>query len=205
MPTQLRIAFVLWDEISIHPRQGPDVGSCRRRGVRMQYLPADCRIHFFNVTCQFSTTVKGTEALCPTGTPTRKRLPSAVTSPPMKPSGDWNRGLGGPASNTGLALISTDISFSVGSYIEQLFAIPEPSGVVSSTLRNQPLACGIPRSLSGARERELPFAIGFDPHVVSQDRTQTIEVPCFMGRGNPPPVAVIAMLQQLQFRDEPTA
>jgi hypothetical protein len=40
------------------------------------------------------------------------------------------------------------------------------------------------------RERELPFAIGFDRHVVSQDGTQTVEVACFMGRGNPLPVAV---------------
>ena len=40
------------------------------------------------------------------------------------------------------------------------------------------------------RERELPFAIGFDRDVVSQDGTQTVEVACFMRRGNPLPVAV---------------
>src|ERR1700722_3814181 len=40
------------------------------------------------------------------------------------------------------------------------------------------------------RERELPFAIGFDRYVVAQDGTQTVEVSCFMGRGNPLPVAV---------------
>ncbi len=74
-------------------------------------LPADCRTYFFRISRQFSTTVKGTEALCATGTATRKRLPSAVTSTPIKPSGNWNRGLGAPATNTGLALISTDISF----------------------------------------------------------------------------------------------
>jgi len=53
--------------------------------------------HFFKDVCQFSITVKGTEALCPTGTPTRKRLPSAATSTPIKPGGNWNRGLGTPA------------------------------------------------------------------------------------------------------------
>src|SRR5579864_1619699 len=68
------------------------------------------RTHFFKLVRQFSTTVKGTEALCATGTPMRKRLPSAVTSPPIKPGGNWNRGLGAPALNTGLALISTDVS-----------------------------------------------------------------------------------------------
>ena len=34
-------------------------------------LPADCETYFFKVFCQFSTTVKGTEALCVTGTPMR--------------------------------------------------------------------------------------------------------------------------------------
>src|SRR5664279_3326987 len=71
----------------------------------------DCGIYFFKIVCQFSTTVKGTEALCATGTPIRKRLPSAVTSPPIKPAGNWKRGLGTPAVNIGLALMSTDISF----------------------------------------------------------------------------------------------
>jgi hypothetical protein len=31
------------------------------------------------------------------GTPTRNRLPSAMTSTPIKPSGNWNRDLGTPA------------------------------------------------------------------------------------------------------------
>jgi hypothetical protein len=62
-----------------------------------EYLPADCGIHFFKIVCQFSTTVKGTEALCAAGTPMRKRLPSAVTSPLIKPGGNWNSGLGAPA------------------------------------------------------------------------------------------------------------
>ena len=75
-------------------------------------LRADCGTYFFKIVRQFSTTVKGTEALCVTGTPMRKRLPSAVTSPPIKPGGNWKRGLGAPASNAGFALMSTDISFS---------------------------------------------------------------------------------------------
>src|SRR5258708_6349008 len=44
----------------------------------------------------------------------------------------------------------------VGSYIEQLFAIPTPSGVGSTSLGNQPLPRGISRSLSRA-EGELPY------------------------------------------------
>jgi hypothetical protein len=35
-------------------------------------LAADCGTYFFKVFCQFSTTVKGTEALCVRGTPMRK-------------------------------------------------------------------------------------------------------------------------------------
>jgi hypothetical protein len=81
------------------------VAACR------ECTPADCGTYFFKVVCQFSTTVKGTEALCATGTPMRKRLPSAVTSPPIKPGGSWNSGLGAPALNIGLARMSTDISF----------------------------------------------------------------------------------------------
>jgi hypothetical protein len=45
---------------------------------RNRFLPADGTTHFFKVVCQFSTTVKGTEALCATGRPMRKRLPSAM-------------------------------------------------------------------------------------------------------------------------------
>src|SRR6266699_6546944 len=67
----------------------------------------DYGTYFFKVVCQFSTTVKGTEALCATGTPMRKRLPSAVTSPPIKPAGSWNKAFACPAINTGLALMST--------------------------------------------------------------------------------------------------
>ena len=40
------------------------------------------------------------------------------------------------------------------------------------------------------RERKLPFAIGFDRYIVAQDGTYTVEVACFMGRGDPLPVAV---------------
>jgi hypothetical protein len=52
------------------------------------YLPADCGTYFIKVVCQFSTTVKGTKTLWATGTPIRKRVPSAETSPPMKPGGN---------------------------------------------------------------------------------------------------------------------
>ena len=38
----------------------------------------------------------------------------------------------------------------VGSFIEQLFAIPAPSGIGSTPLGDEPLAPGIPRSLSRA-------------------------------------------------------
>jgi hypothetical protein len=56
-----------------------------------------CGTHFFKVVCQFSTTVKATGVFCATGTPMRKRLPSGVTSLPIKPGGSWNRALGAPA------------------------------------------------------------------------------------------------------------
>jgi hypothetical protein len=54
----------------------------------LAFLPEDCETYFFKVVRQFSTTVKGTEALCAAGTPMRKRLPSAVTSSPIKPGGN---------------------------------------------------------------------------------------------------------------------
>jgi hypothetical protein len=65
--------------------------------LRTSILARRLRSHFFKADCQLSITVKGTEALCAIGTPIRKRLPSAVTSPPIKPGGNWNRGLGTPA------------------------------------------------------------------------------------------------------------
>jgi hypothetical protein len=40
------------------------------------------------------------------------------------------------------------------------------------------------------RERKLSFPVGLDRYIVAQDGTQTVEVACFMGRGNPLPVAV---------------
>src|SRR5580658_1885752 len=40
------------------------------------------------------------------------------------------------------------------------------------------------------RERKLPFPVSFDRRVVAKDGSQAVEVACFMGRGNPSPVAV---------------
>ena len=40
------------------------------------------------------------------------------------------------------------------------------------------------------REREFPFPVGVDRYIVAQDGTDAVEVAFFMGRGNPPPVAV---------------
>ena len=40
------------------------------------------------------------------------------------------------------------------------------------------------------REGKLSFTIGIDRNIVAQDGAQAVEVACFMGRGNPSPVAV---------------
>ena len=40
------------------------------------------------------------------------------------------------------------------------------------------------------RERKLPIPVGLDRYTVAQDGTYTVEVACFMGRGDPSPVAV---------------
>ena len=43
--------------------------------------------YFFNPAVQFNTTVKGTDAVGPTGVMRRNRFPSAVTSPTIVPEG----------------------------------------------------------------------------------------------------------------------
>jgi hypothetical protein len=96
-PTMPGDAWEPADDLCIRSLPAKRVRSTMTADCRHRSLPADCGTHFFNVACQFSTTVKGTEALCATGAPIRKRLPSAVTSPPIKPSGNWNKGLGAPA------------------------------------------------------------------------------------------------------------
>src|ERR1700689_2474143 len=40
------------------------------------------------------------------------------------------------------------------------------------------------------RERKLPIPVSLDRYIVAQDGTYTVEVACFMGRGDPFPVAV---------------
>jgi luciferase family oxidoreductase group 1 len=40
------------------------------------------------------------------------------------------------------------------------------------------------------RKGKFPLAIGFDRYVVAQEGAQTVELACFMGRGNPLPVSV---------------
>ena len=40
------------------------------------------------------------------------------------------------------------------------------------------------------RERKLPIPVGLGRYIVAQDGTYTVEVACFMGRGDPSPVAV---------------
>jgi hypothetical protein len=40
------------------------------------------------------------------------------------------------------------------------------------------------------RKRKFPFPEGVDGYIIAQEGTQTIEVACFMGRGNPLSVAV---------------
>src|ERR1700722_10459754 len=40
------------------------------------------------------------------------------------------------------------------------------------------------------RERKLPIPVGLDCYIVAQDGADTVEVACFMGRGDPSPVAV---------------
>src|ERR1700733_2821227 len=40
------------------------------------------------------------------------------------------------------------------------------------------------------RERKLPLPVRLDRCIVAQDGTYTVEVTCFMGRGDPFPVAV---------------
>src|SRR5271156_6111711 len=40
------------------------------------------------------------------------------------------------------------------------------------------------------RERKLPIPVGLDRYIVAQDGADTVEVACFMGRGDPSPVAV---------------
>jgi hypothetical protein len=37
---------------------------------------------------------------------------------------------------------------------------------------------------------KLALPVGVDRYIVAQDRTKAVEVACFMGRGNPLPVAV---------------
>jgi TolB-like protein/Flp pilus assembly protein TadD len=43
---------------------------------------------------------------------------------------------------------------------------------------------------SAVRERELPIPVGLERYLVAQDGAYTVEVACFMGRGDPFPVAV---------------
>jgi hypothetical protein len=40
------------------------------------------------------------------------------------------------------------------------------------------------------RERKLAIPVGFERYLVAQDGTYTVEVACFMGRGDPSPVAI---------------
>ena len=58
-------------------RRGPSAGS-------LIYLVGT---RCFSSSLQFNTTVKGTDALGPTGITRRNRLPSAVTSPTTTPGG----------------------------------------------------------------------------------------------------------------------
>src|ERR1700689_198553 len=39
-------------------------------------------------------------------------------------------------------------------------------------------------------ERKLSLPVGLDRYIVAQDGTYTVEAACFMGRGDPSPVAV---------------
>jgi hypothetical protein len=63
--------------------------------------------YFSSRSCQLSTTVKGAWELRSTGTATRKRLASAVTSHGVGPVGNLNIGVGVPAWNAALAVTST--------------------------------------------------------------------------------------------------